>query len=97
MKSSKSIALTPKGQKAVRACLASGRYSSAQEVIEEALSLLDLTERQHRARLASIDAAIERGMADVRADRVVDFDDDAVARIKREGRALLARSRRKSA
>lgn len=97
MKRSKTIPLTPKSQKTVRAYVASGRYSSAQEVVEEALSLLDLTEKQHQARLASIDAAIDRGMADVRAGRVVDFDDAAVERIKREGRALLARSRRKSA
>jgi antitoxin ParD1/3/4 len=46
--------------------LASGRYNNASEVLRDALRLMEERERK----LASLDAAIERGIADIDAGRV---------------------------
>jgi antitoxin ParD1/3/4 len=54
----------------VQAQLASGRYNNASEVVRDALRLMEERER----RLAAVDAAIERGLADVRAGRTHDAD-----------------------
>ncbi len=54
----------------VKAQLASGRYNNASEVLRDALRLMEERERK----LAALDAAIERGMADTRAGRVHDLD-----------------------
>jgi len=55
----------------VQTQLASGRYNNASEVIRDALRLMEERERK----LASLDAAVERGMADIHAGRVHDADE----------------------
>jgi antitoxin ParD1/3/4 len=55
----------------VQAQLASGRYNNASEVLRDALRLMEARERK----LAALDAAIERGMADIKAGRVYDADE----------------------
>jgi len=54
----------------VQAQLASGRYNNASEVLRDALRLMEDRER----RLAALDAAIERGMADIDAGLITDAD-----------------------
>jgi len=54
----------------IQAQLASGRYNNASEVVRDALRLMEERVR----RLAAVDAAIERGVADVKAGRVHDAD-----------------------
>jgi antitoxin ParD1/3/4 len=54
----------------VQAQLASGRYNNASEVLRDALRLMEDRER----RLAALDAAIERGMADINAGLITDAD-----------------------
>ena len=55
----------------VQAQLASGRYNNASEVVRDALRLMEDRERK----LAALDAAIERGLADIETGRVHDLDD----------------------
>jgi antitoxin ParD1/3/4 len=66
-----SYTLGPHFSAFVQTQLASGRYNSASEVLRDALRLMEERER----RLASLDRAIERGMADTDASRVHDLDD----------------------
>jgi antitoxin ParD1/3/4 len=54
----------------IEAQLASGRYNDASEVVRDALRLMEERER----RLAAVDAALERGMADIEAGRVHDAE-----------------------
>jgi antitoxin ParD1/3/4 len=70
----------------IQAQLASGRYHDESEVVRDALRLMEDRER----RLAAVDAAIERGLADVDAGRVHDADavfdalEDRYTRMARE-------------
>ncbi len=70
-----SYRLGPHYESFIKDQLASGRYSSAGDVMRDALRLLEERER----RLAALDASIARGLADVQAGRVYDavavFDD----------------------
>jgi antitoxin ParD1/3/4 len=55
----------------VQAQLTSGRYNNASEVLRDALRMMEDRERK----LAALDAAIARGLADGAAGRVHDLDD----------------------
>jgi antitoxin ParD1/3/4 len=55
----------------VQAQLASGRYNNASEVVRDALRLMEERER----RLAALDAALARGIADADAGRVTSAED----------------------
>ena len=61
-----SYTIDPTFEKFVQAQLASGRYSSASEVVRDALRLME----EHERRLQALDGAIVRGMADLAAGRV---------------------------
>jgi antitoxin ParD1/3/4 len=67
----------------VQAQLASGRYNNASEVLRDALRLMEERERK----LAALDAAIARGIADVEAGRVFDTD-EVFVELEREISAL---------
>lgn len=55
----------------VQSQLASGRYGNASEVLRDALRLMEDRER----RLASLDAAIGQGLADIKDGRVHSAED----------------------
>jgi antitoxin ParD1/3/4 len=66
----------------VQAQLASGRYNNASEVVRDALRLMEDRER----RLAALDTALSRGLADIDAGREVAAEqvfDDLDARYAR--------------
>ena len=97
MKSFDDISLSAKSRKFVASRIASGRYQSPKDVLDNALSLLESVEREHEARLAAINAGIDRGLADLDAGRYSIFDKEAAQRIKRMGRERLAQRKGKSA
>lgn len=55
----------------VKEQLATGRYSTPREVVQDALRLMEDRER----RLASLDLALQRGLSDLEAGRVHDLDE----------------------
>ncbi|MCK6413062.1 MAG: type II toxin-antitoxin system ParD family antitoxin [Azonexus sp.] len=83
------VSLPPELEKRVRQHVESGLYSSASEVIREALRLFEAYQGVQAANLAALKADIAVGMADMAAGRVRELD---LAELKQRGRALLAES-----
>ncbi len=67
--------LPPDVDEAIRRRVASGRYASQEEVMRAALRALDRDEEEKAHKLAVLDAAIERGIADAQAGRVHPAED----------------------
>jgi antitoxin ParD1/3/4 len=63
-----SVDLGQRLEKTVKDLVKSGRYNSRSEVLREGVRLV----QEREARLASVDAAIARGLADVDTGRVSD-------------------------
>ena len=68
---------------AIQRRIASGRYASQSEVIRAALRALERDEEERARKLAALDTAIARGIADAEAGRVMRLD-EAFARIRNE-------------
>jgi antitoxin ParD1/3/4 len=64
-----SVTLTPELEKLVRAEVEGGGYASNSEVIREALRA-----RYRRMKTLELDAALDRGLADVAAGRVMPLE-----------------------
>ena len=71
----------------VKAAVAEGAYASSSEVIREALREWRVRRSVQQEELAALKADIDKGLADVAAGRVSDFD---AKRIVERGRQLLA-------
>jgi antitoxin ParD1/3/4 len=71
----------------VRGVVDEGDYASSSEVIREALRDWKLKRELRLQKLTDLKAEIDRGLADVAANRVTKFD---VERIIKRGRKLLA-------
>lgn len=71
----------------VKAAVEGGDYASNSEVVREALRDWKMKRAVQLQELASLKADIDRGLADLAAGRVQDFDAD---RIVERGRKLLA-------
>lgn len=84
------VSLTPQLEELVRRKVDSGQYTSASEVVREALRLLDAFESVRTSALARLRADVDAGWKDIDAGRVSDFDGAA---IKRRGREKLARAK----
>ena len=72
----------------VKAAVEGGDYASTSEVVREALREWKLRRVVQEQELAALKADIDKGLADVAAGRVHDFD---TARIVERGRKLLAK------
>lgn len=94
------INLTPQLEDLVRQKVASGRYTSASEVIREALRLMDEKDRLLGAKLDRLREGLRRdvdaGVRQIDEGRLSPFDAPAVERIKRRGRQLLKSSQERN-
>ena len=84
------ISLTPQLEELVKTKVASGLYSSASEVLREALRLLEERDRIHAFRLEELKAAIKKGLD---SGEPTPLDMDA---IKVRGRKRLAAQQNKA-
>ena len=84
------INLTPQLEQMVREKVASGHYSSASEVVREALRLMEREDQFQAAKLAQLRRDIQDGLESGSAGKL---DVDAV---KRRGRARLEAAKSKS-
>ena len=80
------VSLTPELEQLVTEKVESGRYTSASEVIREALRLLEEHDQLKQQRLAQVREKIDRGLQQLDAGRGISAQ---------EARARLRRSRRK--
>src|ERR1700676_3495464 len=87
--STMNISLTPQLEKLVQDRVKSGRYTSASEVIREALRLLETHDRAVDQGFARIQADMEAGLRELDAGKSKPFDEEALERIKQTGRARL--------
>lgn len=88
------VSLTPQLEKLVKDEIRSGRYSSASEVVRDALRLLQDRRKAHQQRLEGLRREISVGIRQANNGETIPFDDKLVGRIKRVGRQSLARRRR---
>ena len=86
------VSLPPELENRVRQHVESGLYSSASEVIREALRLFEAYQGVQAANLASLKADIAQGVADVEAGRVREIDFRAPR--KTSSRPLLVKLQR---
>ena len=85
------VSLTPELESFVNSKVESGRYTSASEVIREALRLLEEHERIRNERLAEFQVELDRRMDSVAQGRSVD---SAVVREEIRRRSEARRARR---
>lgn len=78
----------------VKNAVEEGSYASTSEVIREALRDWKMKREIQRHRLAELKAEIDRGMADIRAGRLVEFD---AKRIAARGREIMAQRQKNKA
>jgi antitoxin ParD1/3/4 len=70
----RSVSLTPDLDEAIQRRIASGSYASRSEVIRAGLRALEREEEERERKLALLDSAIERGLADAKEGRVLPVD-----------------------
>ncbi len=78
------VSLTPRLEQFVRAKVESGRYTSASEVVREALRLLEQAESAQAARLDALRSDVLQALDETDSGDLVSYDS---ADVKRAGRA----------
>lgn len=88
------VSRTPALEKLVNERVTSGRHGSASEVVREALRVLEERDRLRAARLKGLRNLVDEGLAELGRGEGRVFDDAMLRRIRRRGRALLAKRKR---
>ena len=84
------VSLPPELERRVRQHVESGMYSSASELIREALRLFEAYQSAQAGSLLALRADIALGVADIQAGRVREVD---MSEIKQRGRAARLASK----
>lgn len=84
------ISLPAQLEKLVEDRVKSGLYTSASEVVREALRLLESQDREADIRLKRLAADVAVGTAQLDQGRAAEFDSETMERIRRVGRTKLA-------
>jgi len=88
------VSLTPELEAFVRKKVDSGRYTSASEVVREALRLLDVFESKRAVALAKLRAEADLGFKAIEEGNFTEYTEDQIGEIgkgvKRRGRQKLA-------
>lgn len=84
------VSLTPRLEALIRGKVASGLYTSASEVVREALRLLEERDGLRTAKLAALRSDIALGLEQLSADEGAPLD---IESLKAEGRQSVARQR----
>jgi antitoxin ParD1/3/4 len=84
--STMNISLTPQLEKLVQDRVKSGRYTSASEVVREALRLFETYDQVLNQGLGQLRAEVDAGVRQLDEGQSSPFDQAAVERIKRRGR-----------
>lgn len=85
------IKLTSETARLVKSLVKSGRYRSNTEVVRKALSLLKQHQAQEEALLREFRKEVQKGIRSANRGKTQPFTQALVDRIKKEGRARLAR------
>ena len=83
---SMNVTLPPELEERVRQRVESGKYSSASEVIREALNLFEAYEDVRTAKLDSLRQDIAKGLSDAKNGRTKEID---FTSLKQQGRQIL--------
>ena len=89
------VSLTPQLEQMIMKKVASGRYSSASEVVREALRLFEDHEYIRKMRLEELRREVQTGVDQLDQGQATEFDESALGRIKARGRELLESNREK--
>ena len=89
------VSLTQQLEKFINKQVTSGRYQTASEVIREGLRMMLEVNRQQELEYARLKREVQRGVDDIEAGRIRDFDPKRIMVLARKRRA--ARQKRKLA
>ena len=90
------VSLTPRLENFVEKKVKTGLYQTASEVVREGLRLLQERDQLERAKLEELRSFVAVGIDDIEAGRKKPFNDVAIKRIRRKGRAKLAALRKQN-
>lgn len=83
-----SITVGERFEKFVKEQVEGGRYNNASEVVRAGLRLLETEEELRKRKLAELDAALARGIADADAGRVYSAD-EVFAELRAQYQAMV--------
>ena len=79
------VSLTPELETFVRGLVETGRYNSSSEVVREALRLIEEREQLRRIKFDALRSEIQKGIDDLEAGRVIEWDAEAAKeRLRRQ-------------
>ncbi|HEV2463269.1 MAG TPA: type II toxin-antitoxin system ParD family antitoxin [Acidobacteriaceae bacterium] len=85
------VSLTPKLEKYVHSKVKTGRYTSASEVVREAIRLLEENEKEHARALREFQAELDRRIAEAEAGELLDGE-KVFAQIREKSRLRRKKS-----